>query len=313
MRALTACVGVLVLAGCAAWVPPQTAELRARVPPDLPVRAELTTVPFVAQTPLHCGPAALAMVLRHLGRDVTADELADAVFLPARGGSLQAEMLAGARRHDALALRIPGQLEAVLREVHAGHPVIVLQNLGLSIAPTLHYAVVVGYDLERGEVVLRSGTTERATLPLRTFEFTWARLDHWAFVALAPGALSATADARATAEAAVAFERAAAPASAERVYDAMLRRWPDDLLAAVGLGSARMAQGDAAGAAQAWEQAALRHDSAVVWNNLALARWQLGDRAGAAAALAQAERRVGGAEPAWAEAVQATRRTITRP
>jgi len=313
MRALTAWVGALWLAGCAAWVPPQTAELRARVPQGLPVQVELTSVPFVAQTPLNCGPASLAMVLGHLGRAVTADELADAVFLPARGGSLQAEMLAGTRRHDALALRIPGQLEAVLREVHAGHPVIVLQNLGLSIVPILHYAVVVGYDLERGEIILRSGTTERETLSLRTFEFTWGRIGHWAFVALAPGELAVTADARATAEAAVAFERAAAPASAERVYEAMLRRWPDDLLAAIGVGNARMAQGDPAGAARAWEIAALRHDSAAAWNNLALARWQLGDRAGALVALGQAERRVGGAEPTWAAAVQATRQTIEQP
>lgn len=313
MRALAASAGALLLAGCAAWVPPQTAELRARIPPDLPARAELSAVPFVAQTPLHCGPASLAMVLRHLGRDVGADELADAVFLPARGGSLQAEMLAGTRRHDALALRLPGRIEAVLREVHAGHPVVVLQNLGLAFAPTLHYAVVVGYDLERGEVVLRSGTTEREVLSLRTFEYTWARLGHWAFVALAPGDLAPSADAAATAEAAVAFERVAAPASAERVYEAMLRRWPDDLLAAIGLGNARMARGDAAGAAQAWERAAARHDSAAAWNNLALARWQLGDRAGASAALDQAQRRVDSAEPAWAAAVQSTRQTIRQP
>lgn len=313
MRALTAWVGVLLLAGCAAWVPPQTAELSARVPSDLPAQVELTAVPFVAQTPLHCGPASLAMVLRHLGRNVTADELADAVFLPARGGSLQAEMLAGTRRHDALALRIPGQLEAVLREVHAGHPVIVLQNLGLSIVPILHYAVVVGYDLERSEIILRSGTIEREALSMRTFEFTWARIGHWAFVALPPGELAATADARSTAQAAVAFERTAAPASAERVYEAMLRRWPHDLLATIGVGNARMSLGDAMGAARAWEEAALRHDSAVAWNNLALARWQLGDRAGASAALAQAERRVDSAEPTWAATVQATRQTINEP
>ena len=67
------------------------------------------------------------------------------------------------------------------------------------------------------------------------------------------------------------------------------------------------------GAARAWEEAALRHDSAVAWNNLALARWQLGDRAGASAALAQAERRVDSAEPTWAATVQATRQTINEP
>jgi len=64
------------------------------------------------------------------------------------------------------------------------------------------------------------------------------------------------------------------------------------------------------GAADASERAAMRHDSAVAWNNLAMLRWQQGDRAGAQAALAQAQRRVESVEPAWATAVQATRRTI---
>jgi tetratricopeptide (TPR) repeat protein len=267
-------------------------------------------VPFIAQTPLHCGPASLAMVLRHIERDVTAEQLTDAVFLPARGGTLQAEMLAGARRHDALALRVPGRLDALLRELQAGHPVIVLQNLGLSVAPTWHYAVLIGFDRTRNEVVLRSGLTERQTLSFATFEHTWARGGHWAMVALAPGELAATADERATLEAAAAFERVAAPASAARVYQAALRRWPESLAAAIGLGHARLKQGDAAGAEAAWRQAAERHDSAAAWNNLAMLRWQRGDSPGARAALNRALQRVSSAEPAFAAAVQTTRRTI---
>jgi tetratricopeptide (TPR) repeat protein len=267
-------------------------------------------VPFIAQTPLHCGPASLAMVLRHLGRDVTAELLADAVFLPARGGTLQPEMLAGARRHDAMAQRIPGQLEALLRELQAGHPVVVLQNLGLAIAPTWHYAVLIGHDRARDELVLRSGTTERATLSLTTFEHTWARGGHWAMVALPPGELAASADERSTIDAALAFERVAAPASAARVYAAVLERWPDNLTAAIGLGHSRLKLGDAAGADAAWQRAAERHDSAAAWNNLAMLRWQRGDRDGARAALARALQRVSSAEPAFAAAVQATRHTI---
>jgi hypothetical protein len=310
MRRLAAWLAALTLAGCAAWVPPQTAALRARMPADLPPQAELRAVPFVAQTPLHCGPASLAMVLQYLGRDVTADALADAVFLPARGGTLQAEMLSGTRRHDAFALPIAAQLEAVLREVHAGHPVVVLQNLGLSWLPAWHYAVVVGYDTAREELLLRSGLTERETMSWRTFEHTWARSGHWAFVALRPGELSAGADESATVQAALAFERAASPASAARVYQAVHARWPGNLVAVIGLGNARAAAGDVAGAMQAFEAAATRHDSAVAWNNLAMLRWQRGDRIGAAAALAQAQRRVDSDEPSWSAAVQATRRTI---
>ena len=306
--ALLACA----LAGCA-FVGPQTLALRERPLDGLPPAVEWRAVPFIAQTPLHCGPASLAMVLQHIGRAVTAEALAEAVFLPARGGTLQAEMLAGARRNGAFALTIAPTLEALLREVAAGHPVVVLQNLGLAVLPTWHYAVVVGYDLAREELVLRSGLEERQVMHWRTFEHTWARGEHWAFVALPPGELAATADEPGTAQAAVAFERVATPGSAARVYDAMLVRWPGNLVAAIGAGNSRAAGGDLDGALRAFDAAAARHDSAVAWNNLAMLRWQRGDAAGARAALERAERRVAVEEPAFAAAVQATRRTLGAP
>ena len=305
-----ALLAVLTLGGCASWTGPQTAALRAQPPPGLAPQVASRTVPFIAQTPLHCGPASLAMVLQHIGRDVGADALAEAVFLPARGGTLQAEMLAGARRHDALGLRLAPSLETLLREVQAGRPVVVLQNLGLSLAPRWHYAVVVGFDVAREEIVLRSGLVERETMSWRTFEHTWARAGHWAMVALPPGQLAAGGDERSTLEAALAFERVAPATSAVRVYQSVLARWPDNLVAAIGLGNSRAAAGDRAGAISAFAAAAARHDSAVAWNNLAMLRWQQGDRAEARVALARALRRVDQAEPAFADAVQATRRTI---
>ena len=305
-----ALLALSALGGCASWTGPQTTALRAQPPAGLAPQVELRAVPFIAQTPLHCGPASLAMVLQHIGRDVSADALADAVFLPARGGTLQAEMLAGARRHDALALRLAPSLEALLREVQAGRPVVVLQNLGLSFAPQWHYAVVVGFDVAREDIVLRSGLVERATMSWRTFEHTWARAGHWAMVALPPGQLAASADERSTLDAALAFERVAPATSAARVYQSLLARWPDNLVAAIGLGNARAAAGDRAGAIAAFEAAAARHDSAAAWNNLAMLHWEQGDRTAAQAALARAQRRVDQAEPAFAETVQATRRTI---
>ncbi|MFO1220080.1 MAG: PA2778 family cysteine peptidase [Burkholderiaceae bacterium] len=309
VAALLAGAALPPIAGCA-WVGPQTAALRAAPPADLPPRVEWPAVPFVAQLPLHCGPAALAMVLQHLGRRVGADVLADEVFLPARAGTLQAEMLAGARRHDGFAVVIAPTLQALLHELAAGHPVVMLQNLGLAIAPQWHYAVAIGYELADETVILRSGLDERVAMHWRTFEHTWARSGHWAFVVLAPGQLATAADEASTAAAAAAFERVASPASALRVYDALLVRWPGNLVAAIGAGNARVAAGDVDGALRAFEAAAARHDSAAAWNNLALLRWRRGDAAGARAALANAERRVAGADAAFADAVRATRATI---
>lgn len=295
----------LLLAGCAA-LPPQTAALQAHPPADLPARAERTEVPFFAQTRDHCGPAALATALADIGLPADPDRLADAVFLPSRAGSLQIEMLGGARRQGAVATRLPRELEALLREVAAGHAVVVLQNLGLDWFPRWHYAVVVGYDLAERELVLRSGETERTKLSLRTFEYTWARGGRWAITVLPPDRLPAMATEADAQEAAVGFERAAPPARAALAYRTLLARWPGNLLAGIGLGNTLNAAGDAAGARAAFEAVAERHDSAVAWINLARLRQEAGDQGGARTAAERAVQRADAAEPAWRDAARAT-------
>lgn len=269
------------LGGCASlWpTPPQTRALTESPPLGLPPRIELVEVPFFPQTDYECGPAALATALGAAGIAVQPEALTEQVYLPARQGSLQVEMLATARRRGALAVRVPGALEAVLRELAAGHPVVILQNLSLPIAPRWHYAVVVGYELASRELLLRSGTVKREVLAFATFEHTWARSGHWAFVALPPGQLPASATEDEVTTAAVAFERVAPPREAQRAYDAALARWPGNLTLAMGAGNARAAAGDVDGAAVAFQRAAEKHDSAPAWINLAELRLRQGRHA----------------------------------
>ena len=142
--AATALLLAALVSGCAA---PQVAGLLERPPRDLPPSAEIATTPFYAQEDYQCGPASLAALLNHAGRDATPASLAPQVYLPARQGSLQAELLAATRRHGLLAYVLEPRLEALLREIAAGAPVLVLQNLALDWAPQWHYAVAIGYDL----------------------------------------------------------------------------------------------------------------------------------------------------------------------
>ncbi|HEX7384383.1 MAG TPA: PA2778 family cysteine peptidase [Burkholderiaceae bacterium] len=299
------------LAGCASFTLPQTAALLAeapdRLPEGVPEASELDGTPFFPQTELQCGPAALATVLAAAGVEgITPEQLTDEVFLPGRGGSLQLEMRGGARRHGVLPVLLPERLDALLREVAAGRPAVVLLNLGLSFYPVWHYAVVVGHDLGRAEIVLRSGTTRRESMLLRTFEHTWARSGRWAFVVVAPGELPLTAGEDAVTQACIGFERAAAPAEAARAYAAAVARWPASLVLALGLGNARYAAGDMPGAAKAFRTAAERHDSAAAWNNLAQAEVRLGREREARAAARRALARAEAAEPQWLDAARAT-------
>lgn len=299
LRRLGALLLAAVVSGCAV----QTEALRRAPPAGLPARAELAATPFFPQTEYQCGPAALATVLGAAGVAASPEALAEQVFLPARTGTLQIEMIAGARRQGALATRIPPTLEAALREVAAGWPVAVLLNLGLSWYPAWHYAVLVGFDLEAGNVLLRSGTTQRAVMPLRTFEHTWTRAGAWGIVATPPDEWPATVQEAAVVEAAVGFERAAPPARAALAYRSALQRWGGNLSLQMGLGNSLHAAGDRAAAAAAFRRAAAEHpDSVPARINLSATLLDLGDPA---AAVRVAREAVALGDATWAARAQA--------
>jgi tetratricopeptide (TPR) repeat protein len=178
-------------------------------------------------------------------------------------------MLAASRRQGLLAYPLAPTLEALLREVAAGNPVIVFQNLSLPIYPVWHYAVVIGYDREQQSLRLHSGRSERLEMSLSTFERTWARGEHWAMVALPPSRLPATAEPQAHAAAAAALERVDASAALQ-AYERALQAWPAQRSALLGLGNAAYALGQLEHATTAYRQATRQHpDFADAWNNLA--------------------------------------------
>jgi len=304
--AAAALAAPLWVAGCATRSAAMTASLRAAPPAGVPRRVELDETPFFPQAEHQCGPAALATALVAAGFETDPQRLSTGVFLPAREGSLQVEMLAAARRAGAVATRLPPTLDAAAREVAAGSAAVVLLNLGLAIYTRWHYAVLIGYDLDAGDAFLRSGTTRRAEMALATFELTWARSQHWAFVVLPPGRLPVTATEAAVTDALVGFERVAPPAEAAAGYSAALARWPGSLTLAIGLGNAQFGAGRLDAAANVFERAAREHDSAAAWNNLARVRIALGQRSASHDAARRAVERAESAEPRWRDAARAT-------
>ena len=300
------CACLLALSGCASlW--PQTAQLREALPAGLPERVELTEVPFFPQSDYQCGPAALATALASFGVKVTPEDLVSQVYLPERKGSLQVEMLAAARRHGLVSYQLAPRLEDVLRELAAGTPVILLQNLGFR--DGWHYAVAVGYDYDSGEIILRSGVKQREVLPFTMNEFVWMRSGYWAMVALPPERMPVTADEARWLGAIAALERTGNAAGARTAYSQFLKRWPDNLNAAVGLANAHHALGALAEAERVLRDAARRDpDSVIVLNNLAQT---LSDQGRNAEALPYIERAVAAGGP-FAAAAAETRETIRK-
>lgn len=258
---LAACV--LALSGC---MTPQA--LRLREQPPAPV--ELTGVPYFAQQDHQCGPATLAMVLGHLGRSVTPESLAPDLYLPARQGTLAQELMAQARRHGYLPEKLAPDLRALAQALADGTPVIVLQNNGLPWYPVWHYAVLIGVDPARGEVILRSGAQQRLTASWSVFDRTWARGERWAIRLLDPRqSWPASADAAALAPQLLALARTQ-PALAIPGLRQGVMRWPRQVALWLALAGAEAGgRGVKAGEAVLREALAVLPDNPWLLNNLA--------------------------------------------
>lgn len=263
----------------------QSTRLQQSPPETLPSSHELVATPFFPQQRYQCGPAALATVLGAHGVEVLPEQLVDQVYLPARQGSVPLEMEAAARSYGMLVYPLEPRLEALLAEVAAGYPVLVLQNLRFSWWPRWHYAVVVGYDLAAAQVVLRSGEIRRYRVAMGVFERTWRRADYWGRVILSPEGMPASARPLPYLRAALALEQSRQEEAALSSYRAASRQWPESALAWLAHGNLAYRLGDYALAERSFRHGvALSPQQADLWNNLgyALAGQGCGDEALAA-------------------------------
>ncbi|MCC5812123.1 MAG: PA2778 family cysteine peptidase [Ectothiorhodospiraceae bacterium] len=241
-----------------------------------PRTVELEDVPYFPQEELQCGPAALAEVLSWTGQPATPEELKPALFIPAREGTLQAELVAQTRQRDRVPTIIEPTFDAMLAELHAGNPVLVFQNLGLGWWPVWHYAVVVGYDPEQQEFILRSGTEKRVLTSLDLFRRTWDRADRWAMVVTRPDQPAATATATGWLRGAVELEQTGRVEAAVEAYETGRDHWPEEAGFHLGLVNLLYAEGELELAAEAAETGIVADTArkGVLLNNLALIRAQ---------------------------------------
>ena len=238
---------------------------------------ELEDTAFFPQDKYQCGPAALATALRSSGISVKPAELISKIYLPGRRGSLQTEIISTSRSYGRLAYIIKPDINALIRELQAGYPVLVLQNLGLRILPIWHYAVVIGYSHESGEIILRSGTTRRESLPVKKFIKTWAAANHWGLILLKPDQLPAENNPAQFLKAVADLEETGQAGASLSGYETAVNRWPENQIAWFGLGNTHYHKQLYDRAENAFRQTlALNPDHLPAINNLALTLTKLG-------------------------------------
>jgi tetratricopeptide (TPR) repeat protein len=265
---------LVLLSGCANSIGSMVAELD-----DHAANIELVDVPFFSQVTDQCGPAALASVLHGAGVEISAAELKPLVYIPERQGSLQLELIAATRQFGRIPYEIEPKLSALVAELDAGRPVLVLQNLGIRVAPIWHYAVVVGYIPDGKEFILRSGDNERLLMGAKAFTRTWKGGRFWAMVALEPGELPVNAVANRYLHAVAATESSSDPGKVVPAYRVATEKWPASEIAWLGLGNALYSDGEMESAGKAYRRLLeIQPANSIAMNNLSEVYLRLGCR-----------------------------------
>lgn len=250
--------------------------------PAIAGATEIQDLAYFPQQDDQCGPAALATMLDYNHIITTPEQLRPYLYIPDKGGTLTIELEASARQYNLIVYPLRPDLSDILRELDAGHPVLVMQNLGFSWFPQWHFAVAIGYDLSKQKIYLRSGPDKRYPADLLLFEKTWSRADHWARVILPPDRLPATATLLRYIAAANKLEQLGIQneklrRAAAQAYQTALEQWPDSTAALMGLGNIRYAQQRYDSASDYFIRYIEKDPAAAAgWNNLAYSLMKTG-------------------------------------
>jgi len=137
----------------------------------------IENIPFYPQDKFQCGPAALAMVLRYWGINVSPDDIAREIFSETARGTLDIDMLLFAQKKKLNAVQYNGSIDDLEKNIESGHPVIVLVDYGFSLYKRHHYMVVHGYN-EQG-LIVNSGRNKNKFIFQEDFLKIWGKTAYW--------------------------------------------------------------------------------------------------------------------------------------
>jgi ABC-type bacteriocin/lantibiotic exporter with double-glycine peptidase domain len=134
-------------------------------------------VPFFPQLDYQCGPASLAGVLNYYGDTVTPDEIAEAIYRQKIRGTVSLDMVLYARQRGFDSKWYEGNTDDIVRAVDSGSPLVVMIDLGFSLARAYHYMVVTGYSSQG--VIANTGITSQKLICWERFISQWEKTHNW--------------------------------------------------------------------------------------------------------------------------------------
>lgn len=267
---------VLIFCGCASTTKQTDDLFKQGIRSDLQQVVQ-NTATFIEQKAGHCGPATLTMAIQSLGQQADLNEITLQVYNEKSKGSLQTDMISATRRQGLKAVPINGYV-SLLTELQAGHNVIIFENLGLSWLPQWHYALVTGYNLPKKTLTMHSGPKANEEIDMGKFELSWKLTDYWGLVVLKPNQLSATGTEIAHLQSASAFEQINKIEEAKQAYLAIIQKWPQSLIAHIGLANVYYNLKDYKAAVFYLKKAVkINPNSTAAQNNLAVAERSLAE------------------------------------
>jgi tetratricopeptide (TPR) repeat protein len=203
-------------------------------PPEQHYASSAINIPFIPPRAELCGSTSIEMVSSYWQSTtsfipkLSTSELDAHTLIPAKGGTLQIEMVTAARANGLIAYPMEPTFEALFAELNAQHPVIVLVNRSFSWHPLWHYAPVIGYDEAKRSIIVHFSAQPNEAVSLATFAALWKRSDNWGVVLLPPGELPASVSSKIFLRTVYDFEKTGDSSGAIRTYKSALTRWPED-------------------------------------------------------------------------------------
>ncbi|MDE2423635.1 MAG: PA2778 family cysteine peptidase [Betaproteobacteria bacterium] len=240
---------LLVLAGCAPVdsVTPKTPQdtsqktdnLYNDIPPiakpnNLPNAFSIKGIPYYPDTRSFFAPSTLASILNFYGANVTAKSLLTRPYIPAQKGTLEFDTTLSARKLGFVVYPLTEDIADLFLEISQQNPVIVtLKNPENPDDWAFHIAY--GYDFADRTITVTDMNSSIKKLPMAVFEKEWAQSQYWAVTITPPSVIPASAREIGYLTSISRIEPLA-PQAAKEAYLKTLERWPNNVVALIGIG-----------------------------------------------------------------------------